>query len=401
MVDIKNKIKRIAIFTGNRAEYGLQIPILRAIDDNPNLEYYLIVSGAHLDPSFGSTVEEIERDGFTIHEKVDIGSGGSDLISTSEIIGTAVIKLTKIIKKSKPDIFLVYADRYESFAAAIASSQTNTITAHVEGGDLTEGGALDDNVRHAMTKLSHLHYVTNSDSYNRVLSMGEEEWRTHLVGYPAIDLIDNQEYIKPDDINKHIDLNLSKPIILFTQHSVTNKFTEAKKQLIESLTAIERVSREREIQCIFTYPNNDAGGIEIYNIIQEHTKNINNTFIRQSLGRELYWGILNLNLKSKTKVICMGNSSSGIKETATFKCPTINIGTRQSGRLRGDNIIDTDYDREEIYKAINYCIDDIAFLKVCRDSENPYGLGGAGYKIAESLSNIECDDKLLTKKMTI
>ena len=182
MVDIKNKIKRIAIFTGNRAEYGLQIPILRAIDDNPNLEYYLIVSGAHLDPSFGSTVEEIERDVFTIHEKVDIGSGGSDLISTSEIIGTAVIKLTKIIKKSKPDIFLVYADRYESFAAAIASSQTNTITAHVEGGDLTEGGALDDNVRHAMTKLSHLHYVTNSDSYNRVLSMGEEEWRTHLVG---------------------------------------------------------------------------------------------------------------------------------------------------------------------------------------------------------------------------
>ena len=401
MAKLKKDIKRIAMFTGNRAEYGLQIPILRAIDDNPYLEYYLIVSGAHLDPSFGSTVEEIEKDGFTIHEKVEIGAGGLDLISTSEIIGTAIIKLTHIIKKAKPDIFLVYADRYESFAAAIASSQTNTVTAHVEGGDLTEGGALDDSVRHAMTKLSHLHYVTNSDSYQRVLSMGEEKWRTHLVGYPAIDLIDNEEYIKPNDIHKYIDIDISVPTIIFTQHSVTNKYQKVKLQILESLRAIEKISKERNIQCIFTYPNNDAGGIEIYNIIQESAKNIKNSYVRQSLGRKLYWGILNLKRECNSKIICIGNSSSGIKETATFKCPTINIGSRQSGRLRGKNIIDTDYNHDEIYNAISYCMDSPEFEKVCEESVNPYGLGGAGVKIAESLSKVEFDDKLLTKKMTI
>ena len=398
---MKNKKKRIAIFTGNRAEYGLQIPILRAINSHPDLDYYLIVSGAHLDPAFGSTIEEIQKDGFTIHEQVDIGVGGSDLISTSEIIGNAIIKLTNIIKKSKPDIFLVYADRYESFAAAIASSQTNTVTAHVEGGDLTEGGALDDSVRHAMTKLSHLHYVTNLNSYERILAMGEEEWRTKLVGYPAIDLIENNEFINSEDINKYIDINPAKPIIIFTQHSVTNKFELAREQLTPSLEAIYKAAKERLIQCIFTYPNNDAGGIEIFNIINEFASKIDNSIVKESLGRKLYWGLLNLSRTSENNIICMGNSSSGIKETATFKCPTINIGSRQSGRLRGTNIIDCDYNAEEIYDAIIKCLDDKNFKIICENSTNPYGLGGAGFKIAESLSSVECNDKMLTKKMTI
>jgi UDP-N-acetylglucosamine 2-epimerase (non-hydrolysing)/GDP/UDP-N,N'-diacetylbacillosamine 2-epimerase (hydrolysing) len=245
--------KKIALFTGNRAEYGLQVPILRAINDHPDLEYYLIVSGAHLDPAFGLTVKEIENDGFIIHEKIDIGNGGADLLSTAEIIGNAIIKLTKVIKKCKPDIFLVYADRFESFAATIASSQTNTVTAHVEGGDVTQGGALDDNVRHAMTKLSHLHYVTNKDSYNRVKAMGEEDWRIQLAGYPAIDLIENNEFILEEDICNHIDVDINKPILIFTQHSVTNKFQLVKEQLISSIEGIKKISKERDIQCIFTY----------------------------------------------------------------------------------------------------------------------------------------------------
>jgi UDP-hydrolysing UDP-N-acetyl-D-glucosamine 2-epimerase len=393
--------KRIAIFTGNRAEYGLQVPILRAISDHPGLEYYLIVSGAHLDPVFGLTVKEIENDGFTIHEKIDIGNGGTDLISTSEIIGNAIIKLTKVIKKCKPDIFLVYADRFESFAAAIASSQTNTITAHVEGGDVTEGGALDDNVRHAMTKLSHLHYVTNKDSYNRIKAMGEEDWRIELAGYPAIDLIENNEFISEGDICNHIDIDINKPILIFTQHSVTNKFQLVEKQLISSIEGIKKVSKERDIQCIFTYPNNDAGGIEIFETINAHAKNIKNSIVRESLGRRLYWGLLNLSKDPKKNIICIGNSSSGIKETATFNCPTINIGTRQNGRLRSTNIIDCDYNDGQIYMAIKKCLDDEIFKAICATSINPYGLGGAGERIASHLGKIELNDKLLTKKMTI
>jgi UDP-hydrolysing UDP-N-acetyl-D-glucosamine 2-epimerase len=401
MVKVKNKMKRIAIFTGNRAEYGLQIPILRAINKHPDLEYYLIVSGAHLDPAFGSTVKEIESDGFTIHEKIDIGSGGADLMSTSEIIGNAIIKLTKVIKTCKPDIFLVYADRFESFAATIASSQTNTVTAHVEGGDITEGGALDDNVRHAMTKLSHLHYVTNQDSYDRVKAMGEEDWRIELAGYPAIDLIENNEFISEENICNYIDIDTSKPILIFTQHSVTNKFQLVKEQLMASIEGIKKISKERDIQCIFTYPNNDAGGIEIFEIINNYTKDIKNSIVRKSLGRRLYWGLLNLSKDPKKNIICIGNSSSGIKETATFNCPTINIGTRQKGRLRSTNIIDCGYNDEQIYMAIKKCLDDDEFKNICAASINPYGLGGAGQKIANHLSNIEFNDKLLTKKMTI
>ena len=393
--------KKIALFTGNRAEYGLQVPILRAINDHPDLEYYLIVSGAHLDPAFGLTVEEIKNDGFIIHEKIDIGNGGAYLLSTAEIIGNAIIKLTKVIKKCKPDIFLVYADRFESFAATIASSQTNTVTAHVEGGDVTEGGALDDNVRHAMTKLSHLHYVTNGDSYNRVKAMGEEDWRIQLAGYPAIDLIANNEFISEEDICNYIDVDINKPILIFTQHSVTNKFQSAKEQLISSIEGIKRISKERDIQCIFTYPNNDAGGIEIFETINSHTKNIKNSIVRESLGRKLYWGLLNLSKDPRKNIICIGNSSSGIKETATFSCPTINIGTRQKGRLRSTNIIDCDYNDEQIYMAIKKCLDDDAFKGICATSVNPYGLGGAGKKIANHLSNVEFNDKLLTKKMTI
>jgi UDP-N-acetylglucosamine 2-epimerase (non-hydrolysing)/GDP/UDP-N,N'-diacetylbacillosamine 2-epimerase (hydrolysing) len=401
MVKVKNRMKQIAIFTGNRAEYGLQIPILRAIDNHPDLEYYLIVSGAHLDPTFGSTVKEIESDGFTIHEKIDIGSGGTDLVSTSEIIGNAIIKLTRVIKKCKPDIFLVYADRFESFAATIASSQTNTVTAHVEGGDITEGGALDDNVRHAMTKLSHLHYVTNKDSYHRVKNMGEEDWRIELVGYPAIDLIANNEFISEEDICNYIDIDINKPILIFTQHSVTNKFQLVKEQLIASIKGIKKISKERDIQCIFTYPNNDAGGIEIFETINNHAKDIENVIVRKSLGRRLYWGLLNLSKDPKKNIICIGNSSSGIKETATFNCPTINIGSRQKGRLRSTNIIDCDYSEEQIYMAIKKCLDDDIFKEICARSVNPYGLGGAGQKIANHLATIKFDDKLLTKKMTI
>ena len=145
--------RKIAVFTGNRAEYGLQVPILKAIDQHPDLDYFLIVSGAHLDTNFGKTIEEIKDDGFKIGATINLKNGGKDLISTASSIGEGVVKITEVINKCKPDIFLVYADRFETFSAAIASSQTNTVTAHVEGGDITQGGALDDNVRHATMQL--------------------------------------------------------------------------------------------------------------------------------------------------------------------------------------------------------------------------------------------------------
>ena len=393
--------KKIAIFTGNRAEYGLQVPILREIDKNPNLEYILIVSGAHLDPNFGTTINEIKEDGFNIHETVNIKPYGSNLISTSNNIGQIVIEITNIIEKYVPDIFLVYADRFETFGAAIAASQTNTVTAHVEGGDITEGGALDDSVRHAITKLSHLHFATNDQAKTRILAMGEERWRVHKVGYPGIDLINVHDFYDEKKIKQILEINLAKPIIIYTQHSVSNKFKLAKKQLEPALQAMQKLIIDYDAQCIITYPNNDAGGISIFKSLEEFSKTNNNIYLHQSLGRKLYWGLLNLAKKPNNKIVCVGNSSSGIKETPAFGCPVVNIGTRQAGRLKGDNIIDCDYDTTDIYNSIIKCLFNKKHITKCRETVNPYGIGDAGKKIVSVLDSIELNDSLLTKKMTI
>ena len=189
--------RTIAIFTGNRAEYGLQYPILRAVDRHPDLDYRLLVSGAHLDAQFGRTLDEIRNDGFHIDAEVKIEMDAGSLYATAQAIGSGILSISDVLAKLRPDLMVVYADRFEGLAAVIAASQMNVPTAHIEGGDLTEGGALDDSVRHAMTKLSHLHFTTNQQASNRILAMGEEAWRVHTVGFPAIDLISEGRYAQP------------------------------------------------------------------------------------------------------------------------------------------------------------------------------------------------------------
>lgn len=208
----------IAVFTGNRAEYGLQFPILKAIDAHPNLDYQLIVSGAHLDKNFGETLDEIKNDGFQVNEEIQIEMDADSLESNVQAIGSGILSIGKALSKLKPDMMVVYADRFEGLAAVVASTQMNIPTAHIEGGDLTEGGALDDSVRHAMTKLSHLHFTTNQQASNRVLAMGEEKWRVHTVGFPAIDMISANNFATPDEVVECLDVDLKKPIVLFTQH---------------------------------------------------------------------------------------------------------------------------------------------------------------------------------------
>ena len=391
--------KIIAVFTGNRAEYGLQFPILKAIDRHPNLDYRLIVSGAHLDDNFGRTLKEIEDDGFRVDAEVKIDMDHDDLHSTANAIGSGILSLSDKLKEINPDIFVVYADRFEGFAAVITGTQMNIPTAHIEGGDITEGGALDDSVRHAMTKLSHLHFTTNQQASNRILAMGEEPWRVHTVGFPAIDLISEGNYASPEEIEEAYNIDTKKPIILFTQHSVTTEFDLAKEQLEPSLSALEQLSIENDYEIIITYPNNDAGGRKII----EEINAINNPKIKvfQSLGRYFYHGVLALSLDKDRNIVCVGNSSSGIKETPAFGCPTINIGSRQDSRLRGKNVVDTQYDSEEIVNAIKYCINDKDFREICRDSDNPYGTGDAGLKIANTLAETKISRTLLRKKMTL
>jgi UDP-hydrolysing UDP-N-acetyl-D-glucosamine 2-epimerase len=395
------KKRIVAVFTGNRAEYGLQFPILQAIDKHPNLDYKLLVSGAHLDPNFGSTLDEIQNDGFHIDSEIIIDMDAQSLFATAQAIGTGVLAISKVLDQMRPDILVVYADRFEGFAAVIAATQMNIPTAHIEGGDLTEGGALDDSVRHAMTKLSHLHFTTNEQATNRILGMGEEAWRVHTVGFPAIDLISAGNFASKGEVIKSLGLDPTHPIVLFTQHSVSTEFDKAAKQIEPSLDAIKKLASEG-VQVVLTYPNNDAGGQAIIEKLYSFgSMKHQNTQVKRSLGRYLYHGVLALARDPDARVVCLGNSSSGLKETPAFGCPTVNIGSRQEGRLRGKNVTDAGYSADEIYKAVIKGLFDESFRKVSREAANPYWLGEAGPKIAEVLATTPLDQDLIRKRMTL
>ncbi len=395
------KKRIIGVFTGNRAEYGLQFPVLKAIDTHPELEYRLFVSGAHLDENFGKTLEEIKKDGFRVDAEVKIEMDAGTLESNVQAIGSGILSIGNALSRIKPDMMVVYADRFEGLAAVVASTQMNIPTAHIEGGDLTEGGALDDSVRHAMTKLSHLHFTTNQQASNRILGMGEEEWRVHTVGFPAIDLISQGNFATPDEVVERLGMDLNTPIILFTQHSVTTEFDVAAEQVEPSLRALEELAVSG-IQIIATYPNNDAGGRSIIQkLVEMDARAIDGIQVHRSLGRYLYHGVLALAKDSNRRVVCVGNSSSGIKETPVFGCPSVNIGSRQSGRLRGQNIIDTDYTTQPIVDAVMRCMEDEVFRKICHKTDNPYYLGNVGKKIADVLASVSINEVLVRKQMML
>ncbi len=395
------KPRNVAVFTGNRAEYGLQYPILRAINRHPDLDYLLLVSGAHLDRNFGNTLDEIRADGFHIDSEIKIEMDATSLFATAQAIGTGVLAISRALNDLKPDLVVVYADRFEGLAAVIAASQMSIPTAHVEGGDLTEGGALDDSVRHAMTKLAHLHFTTNQQATNRILAMGEESWRVHTVGFPAIDLISEGRFASAKDVLEKFELDITRPIVLFTQHSVSTEFAQAAEQFIPSLSALKRLAEEG-IQTLLTYPNNDAGGQAIVKQLEIFAAaNIPGTRVCQSLGRHYYHGLLALARDSSARVACVGNSSSGLKETPAFGCPTVNIGSRQDGRLRGENVLDVSYDPNDIASMIRRCLYDEDFRERCRQAENPYWMGDAGPKIAQVLATVPLDHRIIRKRMTL
>ncbi len=391
--------RKIAIFTGNRAEYGLQYPIIKAVANHPELEYYLLVSGAHLQEDFGYTKGEIEKDGFQIYSEVEIKMEKDSLFSTAQAIGSCVLSLSRILDELKPDVHVVYADRFEGFGAVIASTQMGIPTAHIEGGDITEGGALDDCVRHAMSKLAHLHFTTNEEAAERIRKMGEEDWRIFNVGFPAIDLIQDGNYAAPEELAEKYALDLKKPLVLFTQHSVATECDQAADQLGPSLGAMKDLAA-RGYQVIVTYPNNDAGGKRIIDALEDFRgSGRDNIQLHSSLGRYNYHGLLALSGKHM-RGVCAGNSSSGIKETPAFGCPCVNIGSRQKGRLRASNVVDAGYERGEIFDACVKAVEDDAFRAQCVSCENPYGVGDAGKKIANILADVEISPKLIQKRMT-
>ncbi|WP_316413909.1 UDP-N-acetylglucosamine 2-epimerase [Mesoterricola silvestris] len=389
--------RRIAVFTGTRAEYGLLYPVLRAIDRDPRLDYRLLVGGAHLQEAFGGTVSEILADGLQVHGTVDLPPVQDTLAGSTRALGLTIVGLGDLLARERPDFVLVYGDRTESMAAVLAGTQMNLPTAHIEGGDYTEGGALDDSLRHAMTKLAHVHFATNAQARDRILKLGEEPWRVFDVGLPALDLIREGRFAAPEAVLADLGLDAERPVALFCQHSVATEFEAAVLQVEPSLRALERLAAEGW-QVIITYPNNDAGGRAIIERLAA-LQDLPGITLTRSLGRHRFHGLLNV-IGRLGRGCLAGNSSAGLKETPIFGCPAVNIGSRQQGRMRAANVLDVPYEEEAILQAMRRCVDDAEFRALCRTCFNPYGEGQAGPRIADVLATLPMGQALVRKKMT-
>jgi UDP-hydrolysing UDP-N-acetyl-D-glucosamine 2-epimerase len=389
--------KKVLVFTGNRAEYGLQLPVIKALNKSKKIDCLLIVSGSHLDRKFGETISQIEKDNLKIAEKIKLKNNYNSSLQTPNLIGQAVIKISKSIYKYKPDIFLVNADRFETFAATIASTQLSIPTFHIEGGDTTEGGALDDSVRHAITKLSHIHFATNELSYRNIINLGEEKWRTFNVGLPVNDIIYNKKFAKFDVLQKKFQISKNKPLLILTQHPVTTEPNEAKNQIKIILSSIKYFIEKYECNVVATYPNNDFGNEDIILELEKFKRKNRNFYLFKSLGNYFYHSLMNL--RKNMNVVLVGNSSSGIKEAIAFKCPTLNIGSRQDGRLKPKNVIDVGYDCTMIKKKLEMILFNKDFKKKLLKFRNPYFKKNTGEKITKIIESIKMDKKLLKKKL--
>ena len=378
-------IRTIGVVTTARSDYGIYRPVLRKILGDPELRLMLFVGGMHLSSRFGMTVQEIERDGFPIAERVTISLDSDSPEGMSTALGEAVTGFAQAFAKSRPDILLVLGDRFEMFAAAAAAVPLNIPIGHIHGGESTYG-AIDDSFRHAITKMSHLHFPSTKTYADRLIRMGEEPWRVTMSGAPALDELRELPPPDPTIFEKKCGTSLSQKPLLVTFHSVTRELDQTKEQVAELLSALSTIS----MPVIFTQPNADSGGRLIHDRFVEYVSEHKNAWYVPNFGTPGYWDAMRL------CAAMVGNSSSGIIEAASFGIPVVNIGTRQGGRLRAGNVIDVACERGHIADAINRAVSP-EFRVALKGMVSLYGDGHAAERIFARLKSVEISDKLLRK----
>jgi UDP-hydrolysing UDP-N-acetyl-D-glucosamine 2-epimerase len=375
---------RIGVVTVARSDYGIYFPVLRLLQGDQEIDLRLIVAAAHLDPRFGNTIQEIEKDGFSIEARVPLAMGGDSREDVAVAIGTGVREFTSAYGRVLPDILLLLGDRYEMFAAAIAALPLRIPVAHIHGGELTFG-AIDDAIRHAITKLSHIHFAATSEYAQRIRQLGEESWRVHVTGSPVIDSIISLESIPRAELESEIGLDLSRALLI-TFHPVTLEDNNA-ENISNLLTAVSASGHS----LLFTYPNADSHSSEIIRSVRQLVDRTPTARLVPNLGHRKYHSV------QKYVAAMVGNSSSGIIEAASFHLPVVNIGTRQTGRVRPANVIDVGYSKEEISRGIERAVSS-DFRCSIADIPNPYGNGRAAEKIVSILKSVEIGPTLLMKK---
>jgi GDP/UDP-N,N'-diacetylbacillosamine 2-epimerase (hydrolysing) len=370
--------RKICVVTGTRAEYGLLYWLLKEIEADKELQLQVIVTGMHLSPEFGLTYKEIEKE-FKINKKIEMLLSSDTSIGISKSMGLAQISFAESYDELKPDVVVVLGDRYEIFSATSAAMIARIPIAHIHGGEATEG-LIDEPIRHSITKMSHLHFTATNEYKNRVIQLGENPNRVFNVGGMGIENIKRLKLLSKDEFEKSIEFKLNIKNILVTFHPVTLENSTAKEQFQQLLDAIDELE---DTNIIFTKANSDTDGRVINQMIDEYvTKNSNKSIVFTSLGQLRYLSAL------QYVDAVVGNSSSGLAETPSFKIGTINIGDRQKGRIKASSVIDCEANKNSIVKAFAKLYSK-EFQESLKTTINPYGDGCASKKIVEILKSVD------------
>lgn len=356
--------KKICIATGTRAEYGLLQPLMNLIKKDKSFELQIIATAMHLSPEFGMTVNEIERDGYKVNEKIEMLLSADTDTAIVKAMGLAMISAADVFKKLNPDLLVILGDRFEMLALAQSAYLMNIPIAHIAGGETTEG-AFDEGIRHSITKMSSLHFAATEIYKKRIIQLGENPERVFNVGALGLDNIKNMKLISKQDLEKDLKLRFDSKTALVTFHPVTLEKESPKKQFEKLLKAFEKFP---ELKLIFTMPNSDTGGREIIAMINNYSEQRENAYAFTNLGQKRYLSTL------KYVDLVIGNSSSGIVEVPFMGIPTLNIGDRQKGRIMGESIVNVKCDEKEIVKGITACLNR---KKAIGKMKNPYGNGTA------------------------
>jgi UDP-N-acetylglucosamine 2-epimerase (non-hydrolysing)/GDP/UDP-N,N'-diacetylbacillosamine 2-epimerase (hydrolysing) len=377
--------RTIAVMTTSRADYGHLYWPLMDLKAHPDVDVKLIAMGAHLSSEFGRTMAEIETDGLTIDERIECLLSSDTDIGMAKTIGVATLGLADALGRMRPDLLLLIADRYELLAPASVALALRIPVAHIEGGEISEG-AIDDAVRNALTKMSHIHFTPTEQSRLRVLAMGEESWRVHRVGAPSLDHLRRQTLLTREQLEADLGIRFEWPTLLVVYHPVT-----IARDTVREADAVWAALEQLPGQIIFCFPNADAGSRALIARARSFCDARPNAHLLVNLGHVKYWGLL------RCVDALMGNSSSGIMETASVALPTVNIGLRQQGRERAGNVLDAAPEAEAIVEAVRRALSP-SFRESLRGMTNPYGDGRASERIVEVLTTVPLGEPLLMKR---
>lgn len=380
-------MRNILVVTGTRADYGLLRNILKEIEKDEILNLKLIVTGTHVSEQYGYTINEIKKDGFFIDEVIPILMKSTSNGSIAKEMGIAMIKFSETFNVLKPDVLLILGDRYEIFAAASTAMAMNIPIAHISGGEITEG-AIDEQIRHAITKMAHIHFPGSEQYADNIIKMGEEPWRVFNVGDPGIENINLMNFLTKDELELNLGVDIDENTLLVTYHPVTLEKNYLHDQIDNLLDALQKLNKKM----IITYPNADNGGKYIIEKLVEFSRNNTQVYLFKNLGIIKYLSVM------KLCGAVVGNSSSALVEAPFLKIPVVNIGNRQKGRLMADNIICCSNNCDDIVNSVTKALS-VEFKEKVKTTKSLYGEGNTSREIVKLLRDIEIDEKLLKKKL--